>query len=147
MLIRQALQENKIRELSHLTFQKSEYTFGHSRWDFLLELEDGTPYLLEVKSVTLAQYGEGFFPDAPTTRGKKHVEELITIQLSNTHQTGILFVCQRPDVQTVKLADWIDPKFSQAMIEAKKAGVEIRAVRCKPTLDGIFLLDTIPVVI
>ncbi|SET32760.1 sugar fermentation stimulation protein A [Salinibacillus kushneri] len=143
-LIKLALQEKVLPDFSHLTFKRQEYTFGKSRWDFLLEGED-LPYLLEVKSVTMAQNEIGYFPDAPTKRGKKHVEELIEIRQQGTHSTGILFVCQREDIKRLQPADWIDPDFSTVLRHAKEAGVDIKALSCKVSLKGITLEEQIPV--
>ncbi len=143
-LIRNALQTKAIEELAFLEYRKQEYTYGGSRWDFLLQANHN-PYLLEVKSVTMEMDGVGYFPDAPTKRGTKHVRELTEIQLSGHYQTGVLFVCQREDIRMVKPCHWIDPTFTEALHLAQNSGVEIRAVSCKLTLEGIYLGNVIPV--
>ncbi|MRG85794.1 DNA/RNA nuclease SfsA [Salinibacillus xinjiangensis] len=143
-LVRQVLQQGRLQEFEHLLYVKQEYTYGGSRWDFLLKGEE-KPYLLEVKSVTMEEGSIGYFPDAPTKRGKKHVMELTEIQRSGSHQTGVLFVCQREDIQVVRPADWIDADFASALKVARQAGVELKARSCQLTLEGIGLGKQIPV--
>ncbi|MBB6452295.1 sugar fermentation stimulation protein A [Salirhabdus euzebyi] len=143
-LISMALKAGQLGEYKPLSYSKQEYTYGHSRWDFLLENEQ-RKYLLEVKSVTMEKQGTGYFPDAPTKRGKKHVDELQAIQQRGEYQTGILFVCQREDISIVKPADWIDPAFAQSLRMAHENGVEIKARVCRVDLKGIYLGEMIPV--
>jgi sugar fermentation stimulation protein A len=76
------IETDLIPVFSNFQVQKREYTYGKSRLDFLLSTKDSTPsledkMLLEVKGCTLVEDGLAMFPDAPTTRGKRHVEELI----------------------------------------------------------------------
>nr|WP_238389663.1 DNA/RNA nuclease SfsA [Virgibacillus sp. MSP4-1] len=143
-LMKHALQNKALSDFNHLDYKKQEFTYGGSRWDFLLQGEN-KPYLLEVKSVTLEKNRIGYFPDAPTKRGAKHVEELTSIREQDIYQTGILFVCQREDIKSVQPADWIDPAFAHVLHKAKEAGVDVRARSCKVALNGITLGEQIPV--
>ncbi len=145
-VVKEAIKKKMIPYYSHMDYVRHEFTYGGSRWDLLLsDPLLHKPYLLEIKSVTMEQQGIGYFPDAPTKRGTKHVKELMEIQKSGKYNTGILFVCQREDIQHVKPAHWIDSDFAFALKQAKRSGVEIRAVKCTLTLEGITLGPGVPV--
>jgi len=100
---------------------------------------------LEVKSVTLVEEGVGLFPDAVTERGARHVRDLAEIAERPGWEAGILFVLQRSDAQEVRAARSIDPKFAEALSEAKAAGVRILGRRCRVFQDRIELSDPVPV--
>ncbi|GAA0480588.1 hypothetical protein GCM10008986_01430 [Salinibacillus aidingensis] len=73
------------------------------------------------------------------------MEELTSIREQGLYQTGILFVCQREDIKSVQPADWIDPDFAHVLLNAKEAGVDIKARSCKVALNGITLGEQISV--
>ncbi|PYZ94009.1 DNA/RNA nuclease SfsA [Salipaludibacillus keqinensis] len=128
-------------------YERAEFTKGHSRWDHLLKTKD-EKMIVEVKGVTLADENQkGFFPDAVTSRGTKHVLELIEINKEPKWRSALLFVAQREDLTEIRPASHIDPKFAKALKEASIAGVKIIACRSEVTLKGIRLLDEIPVCI
>ena len=104
---------------------RREVRHGSSRFDFLLQR--GTQRLwVEVKSVTLVEDGLGLFPDAPTKRGRRHVQELADL-VRNGESAMVLFVAQRGDVLAVAPHALIDPDFADALSDAERAGVELRA--------------------
>lgn len=143
-LVEIALQQNEIEELKEWTFSRREYTYKGSRWDFLLE--NKTKRLaLEVKGVTLIKGEIGYFPDAVTVRGARHVQELTEISQEDQWDSAILFIVQREDVQVIRPCEEIDPNFSQRLKEAKKAGVKILGRKCHITIEGIELGDSVPV--
>lgn len=144
-LVESILKKAIIEELSVYRWVKSEYTYGSSRWDFLLEDGEKNQLLLEVKSVTLAKDGIGMFPDAITKRGSKHVQELTAIAKEGTFKTAILFVVQRGDVEIVTGAAEIDPVFAKNLEEAAKAGVQLLSYTCVLTEQGIGWGHAIPV--
>lgn len=144
-LVEVMLKEAMVEELWPYRWIKSEYTYGSSRWDFLLEDKEGNQLLLEVKSVTLANDGIGMFPDAVTKRGSKHVQELTAIAKEGTIKTAILFVVQREDVEIVTGAAAIDPVFAKNLEEAARAGVQLLSYTCILTEQGIELGKAIPV--
>ncbi|CAI9395702.1 DNA/RNA nuclease SfsA [Niallia sp. Sow4_A1] len=144
-LVESILKKAIIEELSVYRWVKSEYTYGSSRWDFLLEDGEKNQLLLEVKSVTLAKDGIGMFPDAITKRGSKHVQELTAIAKEGTFKTAILFVVQRGDVEIVTGAAEIDPVFAKNLEEAAKAGVQLLSYTCVLTEQGIGWGNAIPV--
>jgi len=112
-----------------------EYTYGDSRIDFYME-RNGSKYLMEVKGCTLETDGVGYFPDAPTERGVKHIRELIKAQKAGYHAI-LAFVIQMDGVSEVR-ANWdTHPEFGTALEEAEKAGVEIRFFRCHVEPDSL----------
>lgn len=144
-LVELMLKEAMIEELSTYHWVKSEYTYGSSRWDFLLKDIKGNQLLLEVKSVTLASNGIGMFPDAVTKRGSKHVQELTAIAREGIIKTAILFVVQREDVEIVTGAAAIDPVFAKSLEEAAHAGVQLLSYTCILSEQGIALGHAVPV--
>ncbi|MGP7819104.1 DNA/RNA nuclease SfsA [Niallia sp. 01092] len=146
MLVDKMVKQSIIPELIDYKWIKSEYTYGHSRWDFLLEHYNGTSLLLEVKSVTLAENGIGMFPDAITARGTKHVKEITKIAQEENIHTAILFIAQREDVERITSAPHIDKKFAEALIEAENAGVMLIGYNCKLSTQDIALNSAVPVI-
>jgi len=116
-----------------------EYTYGDSRIDFYME-RGKEKYLMEVKGCTLEVDGMGYFPDAPTERGVKHIRELIKAKKAGYH--GMLcFVIQMDGVSEVKANVDTHPEFGVALEEAKKAGVEILFLRCHVEPDTLTVVD------
>lgn len=119
--------------LGNIENLKPESTFGNSRFDFSF-VKDGKPCLLEVKGVTLENDGVCAFPDAPTVRGAKHLQEL-TALVKEGYSAYVLFVIQMEDVKYLHPNDATDPDFGQALRQAAQAGVQILAMDCKVTPD------------
>lgn len=111
------------------TYVKSEYTYGKSRVDFYMEKGD-EKHLMEVKGCTLEIDGVGYFPDAPTERGVKHLRELEGAVKQGYHCT-IAFVIQMAGVDEVRPNGIMHKEFEVALEEAKKAGVEVIFLCCK----------------
>ena len=108
-----------------------EYRYGDSRIDFYME-KGGGRYLLEVKGCTLEIGGVGYFPDAPTERGVKHIHELMKAQKEGFH-AAIAFVIQTEGVTEVRPNAATHPAFAQALEEAKEAGVKVIFLPCRVT--------------
>ena len=106
-----------------------EYTYGQSRVDFYLENTDHEKILMEVKGCTLEVDGLGYFPDAPTERGVKHLRELAAAQQAG-YKCYLTFVIQVPGVVFVMPNNNTHPEFGQALEEAKAAGVEVLYLQC-----------------
>lgn len=120
---------------------RPEYTYGDSRFDFYIE-KDGERYLKEVKGCTQApdpQTGIGYFPDAPTTRGVKHLNELARAAGEGYH-CSIDFVIQMNGIRTVLPNDQIHPEFGQALARAREAGVEVVYHACAVEADRIRII-------
>lgn len=113
---------------------KSEYVYGDSRIDFYME-KDGEKYLMEIKGCTLEIDGQGYFPDAPTSRGTKHLRELIGA-IKDGYKAIIGFVIQMDGIDNVLPNIQTDPKFAKAYEEAVRAGVEVKMLRCHIREDG-----------
>jgi sugar fermentation stimulation protein A len=113
-------------------FKKSEISYGKSRLDFLIENDLQKGYV-EVKGVTLVQNKIALFPDAPTTRGARHLNELIEI-VKNGHKGVVLFVCMRDDPIGFSPNKKTDPTFSETLRKAHNEGVEILVYKVKPVI-------------
>ena len=145
-LIKSALAKKKIPALAAWTLERSEFTVGKHRYDFLLNQADKL-LLLEVKSVTLVDNGVALFPDAVTLRGRKHLESLADLSQSGAYETAVLFVVQRNDALKITAASHIDPRFAQAMRSAYEAGVKFLGIGCDLTTTQISLAKVLPVVV
>jgi sugar fermentation stimulation protein A len=116
---------------------------GRKRADFLLARGE-TRCLVEVKSVTLVEGGVALFPDAPTSRGRSHLEHLIAARGQGL-EAVVLFVIQRADANALTPNRRTDPAFAAALTRAKRAGVRIRAMTCRVTRAGVWLGGSVPV--
>ncbi len=105
-----------------------EYTYGGSRIDFYMEQGDER-FLMEVKGCTLEMDGIGYFPDAPTERGVKHIRELIKAKEAGYHAI-LAFVIQMDGVTEVRPNIETHPEFGVVMDDARKAGVEVLFLTC-----------------
>lgn len=126
-------------ERKNFDFVKPEFSFGKSRIDFYME-KDGSKYLLEVKGCTLEIGGKGFFPDAPTERGVKHLRELAAAVKSG-FKSILAFVIQMEGISEVFPNIETHPEFGAALEEAKNAGVEIWFLKCKVGEDFLEIVD------
>lgn len=117
-----------------------EFTYGSSRVDFYMEKGDQR-FLLEVKGCTLERDGIGFFPDAPTKRGAKHLRELRKA-ISEGYSTAIAFVIQMDGISEVRSNTETDPDFSKALNEAQEAGVKILFLMCHVEPDMIEVVSS-----
>lgn len=115
-----------------------EYKYGDSRIDFYMEKGD-TKYLLEVKGCTLIKDGIGYFPDAPTERGVKHLRELAAAT-SKGYKAMVAFVIQVNGVTEVRPNVDTHPEFGVALTEAKNAGVEVLSLPCHVTEEGFEII-------
>ncbi len=119
--VRFCLDAGSIPEFSGWRVKKQEYTFGKSRFDFLLE-KGGKEKLLEVKSVTLVEGGVARFPDAVTARGTRHVNHLVD-SITNERSASVLFIVQRSDAQRFEPHWGRDPQFANALKTAVEGGL------------------------
>lgn len=103
-----------------------EKKIGNSRFDFAVTLQSGERWLLEVKSVNYVIDGHALFPDAPTTRGRRHVEELLALR-EQGWQVGIFFVTMGQPVVDVGFNAENDPEFARVMQRAIAEGAVVRA--------------------
>ena len=118
---------------------KPEYKYGDSRIDFYMKKEN-QEYLMEVKGCTLEIDGIGYFPDAPTTRGVKHLRELIKAKKAG-YECAVAFVIQMEGVREVRPNIDTHPEFGVALQEAKEAGVKILYLTCKVGRDNLEIIN------
>ena len=114
---------------------RPEYTYGASRVDFFMR-RGVEKYLMEVKGCTLERDGTGFFPDAPTERGAKHVRELMHAAAEGYHAI-LAFVIQMDGVYEVRPNRETDPAFADALEEAARHGVRILFLPCHVEPDSL----------
>lgn len=150
-LVGDALAVGVIRELQGYTAIKREVVYGDekSRIDFLLSghPQDARLCYLEVKNVTLMETeGQGYFPDAVSERGSKHLRELM-LMVAQGHRAVLLFCVQHTGIQQVSPADHIDPVYGATLRAAIAAGVEViaYAAQIKPAQGLIVLDQSLPV--
>jgi len=118
-----------------ITFIKPESKFGNSRFDFYIETQNRKIYI-EVKGVTLEENGVVMFPDAPTERGIKHINELCGC-VSEGYDAYIIFIIQMKDVKYFTPNYKTHNAFGEALKTAQKQGVNILALDCDITEDAI----------
>ena len=142
----EALLQQQITELTGFDQCRSEVAYGNekSRIDFLLNYDEQLVFV-EVKHVTLSeQTGIGSFPDAVTSRGQKHLRELIQ-QVRSGYRAVLLFIIMRTDVTLVTPADWIDAEYGKLLREAVREGVEVIAYGTQIDQTGIKIDRAIPI--
>ena len=130
-IVLESLEKKKIKKLANFTNIKSEAKFSdHTRFDFLLSKNKKKAFL-EVKNVSMfRKKNVAEFPDAVTARGKKHLYELINAKKSG-YESYILYVIQREDCDSFKIAEDIDKEYKIAFDKALKNGVKILCYDCK----------------
>ncbi len=144
-LVAEALHKGIIKELDFTSLKAEIKVSDKSRLDFLLKNDDDSIYV-EVKNCTLACDGVAMFPDAPTSRGSKHLGELMRLK-EGGHRAVIFFCVQRQDVQSFSPADHIDRKYGDALRQAVQVGVEVLAYQANVRPDGVDIIRKIPIII
>ncbi|QGU13884.1 DNA/RNA nuclease SfsA [Leclercia sp. 119287] len=145
-LVKEAISLDLIPELRGYNALKSEVKYGaeNSRIDFMLQAEDRPECYIEVKSVTLADRDYGYFPDAVTLRGQKHLRELISVAAAGKRAV-LLFAVLHSAIGRFSPARHIDPKYAQLLNEAQKQGVEVLAYKAELSADNMTLRSALPV--
>lgn len=139
-LVREAIEAGRVPELAGYPAIRPEVKYGEgSRIDLLLTAPERPDCYVEVKNVTAAVAGHiGYFPDAVTTRGTKHLREM-SAMIAAGHRAVLVFCVQRGDVDCVRPADHIDPVYARTLREALAAGVEVIALGARVSPAGIEL--------
>lgn len=138
----EAIRDGKIEKLKGYTEVKREVTFGDSRFDIFAENKEEKCFV-EVKNVTMKAGDFALFPDAVTTRGKKHLDTLIEVKKQGI-RAAMLYVIQRMDVEKFGPAKEIDPDYAATLKKAYAAGVEIIPVQAKVTPGEIKIVKELP---
>jgi sugar fermentation stimulation protein A len=142
-LVNEALAEKALPQFQQYSSARREVPRGRSRLDFLLSSRTSQCFL-EVKSVTLVRKGVALFPDAPTERGRLHVESLVWAKKEG-YEAAIIFVIQRDDAEKFSPNDEVDPEFSQTLRLAQIKGLGIYAYKCRVKPNEIELAGQVPV--
>jgi A/G-specific adenine glycosylase/sugar fermentation stimulation protein len=130
---------------ANTTLVRPETTYGNSRFDLYIEA-DGRKIFMEIKGVTLEEQGVVRFPDAPTERGVKHIDELIQAT-KDGYEAYLFFVVQMKGVKYLAPNRKTHAAFGEAMERAKEAGVHLLAYECEIEKDSIVLTKEVPVVL
>jgi len=148
-LVREGIENGTIKELQGYRKIRPEVRYGleNSRIDLLLEASQGPDCFVEVKNVTLIEAGSAtaLFPDAVSTRGARHLRELMAM-VQQGYRAVIFFCVQRTDARVVSPADAIDPVYGQSLRRALAQGVEGLAYSARVSTRGIRLQQCLPVI-
>lgn len=129
----------------NITLLKPECTYKSSRFDYYIEA-DGRRIFVEVKGVTLENDGVLMFPDAPTLRGVKHLNELADAK-QNGYQAYVFFVAQMTDCKYFTPNAETHPLFAETLKRAAESGVGVVCLSCNVTLDGLEIDGFVDVVL
>lgn len=144
-LVKFSIENGLVPELKGYDAVKSEVkTSDHTRLDLMLESSERQNCYIEIKNCTLVEHGVAMFPDAVTTRGQKHLQELIDLAAQG-FRAVIFYLVQRTDARVFKPADEIDPDYGKGLRKAVKNGVEILVKDTVIDMDLIRINRSIPV--
>ncbi len=154
LLAQEAIVNEVVAELAGYSELQREVTYQNSRFDLRLMKQEKSPSAgteasvcyVEVKGVTLEREGWSYFPDAPTERGRKHIDELIHA-VQNGCRAALLFVVQTEKAEGFSPNTVTDPAFAEKVKAAFEAGVEILAYRCHVSPSEVTLLHKLPVIL
>ncbi|MGL4859058.1 MAG: DNA/RNA nuclease SfsA [Enterobacteriaceae bacterium] len=143
-LVQEALQAQCLPELTGYSNLRSEVRYGNesSRIDFLLQAQNRDSCYIEVKSVTLLADQRGYFPDAVTTRGQKHLRELAHI--AQSARAVLFFAVLHSGIPSVAAAAHIDPRYAGQLEWARQQGVEVLCYRATISPEGLQLTTQVP---
>ena len=151
-LVQSAIRDDLVEPLAGYDTIRPEVKYGdeNSRIDLLLQGSKKQDCYVEVKSVTLLEdppsSGIGYFPDAVSERGAKHLRELI--KMSQSDARSVLFFCvQHTGIQEVRPADHIDREYGKLLREALDSGVEVLAYKVRKSNKGFRLWRDLPVIV
>lgn len=131
--------------LPDIRLVQPEFRYGNSRFDFYMETASERIFM-EVKGVTLEEDGVVLFPDAPSDRAVKHVEELILARHAG-YRCFVLFVIQMENVKYFMPNRRTHPEFAEALRRAEQAGVEILACDCLVTPESMRINRSVPIIL
>jgi sugar fermentation stimulation protein A len=144
-LVKQSIENGLIDSLAGYEHVKAEVkTSSHTRLDLLLETKNKQKCYVEIKNCTMVEDGVAMFPDAVTTRGQKHLDELSSL-VSKGHRGVIFFLIQRTDAKVFKPAEHIDKVYAQKLRHVVKNGVEVIAMDTTINTEMISIKNAVPV--
>lgn len=141
----EAIENGTVEELANFEKLETEKKYGsqNSRIDILLT-EKNCLHYVEVKNATLAEGSTALFPDSVTTRGQKHLQELIEV-VEQGQKATMLYIVNRNDCNSFKVAEEIDPTYATLLKQADKAGVQILAYACELNHEEIKVIRKVEV--
>lgn len=145
-LVEEGLKQNLLKFAilkGEVTRFKREYTYKKSRFDFFIETNQNERLLLEVKGMTLENNRIGSFPDAPSLRALKHVNELIEAK-NDGYQVAVLFVAQFEEIDLATINKEMQPELQVSFQAAIKKGVEVLAYNCLVAPGKVTLNKKVP---
>ena len=153
-VVMEGIEAGNVRQLTGYDHIKPEVKYGdeNSRIDLLLSADSKDDCYVEIKTVTLLEQGDefspgaGFFPDAVSARGQKHLRELMAMVQAG-HRAVLFFLVQHTGIQSVSPATHIDPQYAKLLGEAAKQGVEIIAYNTHISPADIYLNKELTVII
>ncbi|WP_297206329.1 DNA/RNA nuclease SfsA [uncultured Pluralibacter sp.] len=147
-LAKEAIAEGQISELAGYSQLRSEVKYGaeRSRIDVMLQAQGRPDCYIEVKSVTLAEKDQGYFPDAVTARGQKHLRELMSVA-ADGDRAVLLFAVLHSAITRFAPARHIDPVYAQLLKEAYDKGVEVLAYKAALSAERITLKEPLDIVL
>ncbi|KGT88283.1 transcriptional regulator [Erwinia typographi] len=145
-LVKEAFTLGFLPELSCYQSLRAEVKYGaeKSRIDFLLQADNRVNCYIEVKSVTLLQQGKGYFPDAVTERGQKHLRELAKIA-ENGERAVLFFAVLHSGIEDVSPARHIDARYAELLAQAQQSGVEVLCYKAQLSPDEMLLIQPLRV--
>lgn len=144
-VVYESINNGRIHNFKYITFLKREVKYNDSRFDLYFETKKKKGFI-EIKGVTLEVNGLSMFPDAPTTRGTKHVKEMIQA-VQEGYCGYIFFLIQIDKINKFTPNINMDKDFSDALIQAKRSGVEILAYNSIVTPTEIAIGEKVQVII
>lgn len=137
-LVAAAITAHQVEALDGYGKLSREVRYGaeNSRADLMLSEGSQPDAFIEVKSVTLLENGQGYFPDAVTTRGQKHLRELMAMRLQG-YRAVLVFAVLHTGITSVRAAAHIDPIYSELLAKAKQTGVEVLQMIFNITPSGV----------
>ncbi len=143
-IVQEAIENGDVEKLAGYPSLRREVKYGeNSRVDILLEDEGLPTCYVEIKSVTMKRHDLAEFPDAVTTRGTKHLRELVN-QVKKGDRAVMFYLVQREDCDRFTIAGDIDPGYAEALQAAKFGGVEVLCYSCRVRPEGISLSWKLP---
>lgn len=140
----EAIKNNKIEEIQNISFLKAEAKYLNSRFDIYFEKNNGKKGFIEIKGVTLEENGVLKFPDAPSKRAVKHINELIQAK-NEGYEVYILFIIQMEKAIYFTPNKETDKDFFNALLKAKNGGISILAYNCFISKDEIYIKHKIEI--
>lgn len=134
--------KGRIEGFKDIEEAKREVKYGNSRFDIYYKRNNGAEGFIEIKGVTLENNGIAMFPDAPTERGRKHINEMIKA-VEEGYEGNIFFLIQIENINTFTPNDKTDPKFGQTIRKAYEKGVNVYVYNCINSKNSIDLDEKI----